>query len=224
MAIRTEQGNVKLLQDVQYVPSLAYNLLSVGQLILGGYTVLFDKKECCIKDQQTWHTLANIHMIKNRMFSLKVASADSLSMVVNNDKDSTKWHLRYGHLNIQGIKLLSQKRMVYGLPHIAKISFCESCLYGKQTRESFPSGQAWRALSTLELIHTDWCGPMQTESLGGNKFFLLFTDDFSRMSWVYFLKTKTQAFEFFKSFKALVEKQSGQNIMCLHIDRGGELI
>ena len=64
-----------------------------------------------------------------------------------------------------------------------------------------------RELSTpLELIYADLCGPIQTESMGGNWFFLLFTNDYNMMSWVYFLKNKSQTFELFTHVKALVEK------------------
>ena len=63
---------------------------------------------------------------------------------------------------------------------------------------------------------------MSVESLGGSRYFLLFTDDYSRMSWVYFLKFKSEVFENFKRFKALVEKQSGRSIVALRSDRGGE--
>nr|GEU73882.1 cysteine-rich RLK (receptor-like protein kinase) 8 [Tanacetum cinerariifolium] len=63
---------------------------------------------------------------------------------------------------------------------------------------------------------------MKTESLAGNKYFLLFTDDFSRMSWVYFLRQKSESFKYFRKFKALVEKQSGKALKFLRTDRGGE--
>lgn len=65
---------------------------------------------------------------------------------------------------------------------------------------------------------------MKTESLGGNRYFLLLTDDYSRMSWVYFLKFKSKAFENFKEFKALVENQSGRRIISLRTDRRGEFV
>jgi len=71
-------------------------------------------------------------------------------------------------------------------------------------------------------VHADVCGPMSVESLGGSRYFLLFTDDYSQMSWVYFLKFKSEVFENFKRFKALVEKQSGCPIVALRSDRGGE--
>ena len=78
------------------------------------------------------------------------------------------------------------------------------------------------AEAILELIHADLCGPMRMESLVGNKYFLLFTDDYSRMSWVYFLKHKSESFECFKKFMALVEKQSERAVKVLHTDRRGE--
>ena len=59
-------------------------------------------------------------------------------------------------------------------------------------------------------------------SLGKNNYFLLFIDDFSRKTWVYFLKQKSEVFEAFKKFKAAVENESGQKIKALRSDRGGE--
>ena len=65
---------------------------------------------------------------------------------------------------------------------------------------------------------------MKIVSLDGSKYFLLITDDYSRMSWVYFLKAKSEAFESFKIFKAMVEKQSGLYVRALRTDRGGEFL
>lgn len=74
----------------------------------------------------------------------------------------------------------------------------------------------------MQLVHTDICGPMKTQSLGGSIYFLTFIDDFSRNIWIYFLKQKSEAFEKFKELKTLVEKQSGLYINVLGSDRGGE--
>jgi transposase InsO family protein len=60
--------------------------------------------------------------------------------------------------------------------------------------------------------------------LGGSKYFLLFTDDYSRMSWVYFLQSKGEAFKSFKVFKAFVEKQYEKKLKVLRTDRGGEFL
>ena len=111
----------------------------------------------------------------------------------------------YAHLNIKSLRLLKNVNMVHGLSNTQKIEVCDGCLLGKQTMKTFPVGGAWRASTCLELIHIDIVGPMQTESLRGNRYFILFTDDFSRMSWVFFIKVKSQALECFKKFKKLAK-------------------
>jgi hypothetical protein len=89
--------------------------------------------------------------------------------------------------------------MVKGLPPIqAPISSCESCILGKQHRISFPKENSYRAWTPLEIVHRDLCGPMQTPSLGGSIYFLTFIDDYSRKTWVYFLKHKSETFDKFK--------------------------
>ena len=52
--------------------------------------------------------------------------------------------------------------------------------------------------------------------------FLTFIDDYSRKTWVYFLKRKSEVFDIFKEFKILVERQSGHYIKVLRSDQGGE--
>ncbi|GJX24931.1 retrovirus-related pol polyprotein from transposon TNT 1-94 [Tanacetum coccineum] len=85
-------------------------------------------------------------------------------------------------------------------------------------------GKSKRAKRVLELIHADLCGSMRTESLAGSKYFMLLTDDFDRMSWAYFLKYKSESFDCFKKFKALVENQSGKSIKVLQTDHRGEFL
>jgi len=85
---------------------------------------------------------------------------------------------------------------------------CEGCVYGKMHRFPFPK-TSWRARSPLELVHADICGPAQCPSLGDKQYFILYVDDFTRMILVYFLDSKSNAFNTFLHFKALVEKQSG---------------
>ena len=86
---------------------------------------------------------------------------------------------------------------------------------------SFPKESNSRAKKPLELIHADVCGPIKPSSLGKNNYFLLFIDDFSRKTWVYFLKQKLKVFSAFKKFKAAVEKENDQDIKAMRTDRGG---
>ena len=102
--------------------------------------------------------------------------------------------------------MLHRKGMVKGLPLIEKPdSLCEGCILGKQHIESFPSGKGIRAKAPLEIVHSNFCVPMQTPSLVGNHYMLTFIDDYTRKTWVYFLKVKSEVFDKFFHFKALVE-------------------
>lgn len=113
--------------------------------------------------------------------------------------------------------------MVRGLPQInTEDRECESCVLAKQSRLPFPSGESWRARTPLQLVHTDICGPLDPISNGGNKYFITFTDDFSRKTWVYFLKEKAAALMIFKNFKSQVEVESQHNLMMIRSDKGGE--
>jgi transposase InsO family protein len=63
---------------------------------------------------------------------------------------------------------------------------------------------------------------MPTVSLSGCHYYVTFIDDFSRKTWIYFIKTKDEVFSRFQEFKALMEKQTGRKIKVLRSDNGGE--
>ena len=76
----------------------------------------------------------------------------------------------------------------------------------------FDKGKAWCAKEPLQLIHSDICGPLEVPSMSHAIYFLTFIDDFSRKSWVYFLKHKSETFFKFQLFKSLVENESGKRL------------
>jgi hypothetical protein len=92
---------------------------------------------------------------------------------------------------------------------------------GKYTKTAFPSSDS-RATCILDLIHFDVCGPMSSTSLTGRLYYVIFFDDFSQKSWIFFMKNKGQVFSRFQEFKALVENQAGKKIRVLRTDNGGE--
>jgi transposase InsO family protein len=73
----------------------------------------------------------------------------------------------------------------------------------------------------LELIHSDICGPMEY-SFGGCRYFIFFIDDYTRMTWVYFLKAKSEAFEKSVNFQHVVENETREKVASLRTDNGGE--
>ena len=65
---------------------------------------------------------------------------------------------------------------------------------GKQSWLPFPKENDHKTSELLEIVHSDVCGPMATNSLGGSKYFITFTDDFSRFSKVYFMRSTNEEF------------------------------
>ena len=84
---------------------------------------------------------------------------------------------------------------------------CKGCAKGKNTKKAFPSSES-KAKGILEIIQSDVCGPMSSNSLSRYAYYVSFIDDFSRNTWVYFMKNKDEVFSKFKEFKALIENHS----------------
>ena len=99
------------------------------------------------------------------------------------------------------------------------IGFCKTCVGGKHHRTPFTT--TIKTTVPLELVHSDVCGNMQHRSLGGAEYFLAFTDDHTRDSWVYILKTKNQVFKCFHNKKPHLRTNQAQAEM-LKTDNGGE--
>jgi hypothetical protein len=89
------------------------------------------------------------------------------------------------------------------------------------TKRSF-SIKGYRAKDLLELVHTDICGPMSVQAPGDYEYFIMFTNDYSRYSYVYLIHWKSEAFERFKEFRTEAEKQLGEYIKALQSDQGWE--
>ena len=88
--------------------------------------------------------------------------------------------------------------MVKGMSNSSlNFDFCENCVYEKQNRVSFPFG-CKRVKQILELVNNDVFGPVKVPSLGKFVYYVSFIDDFSRNTWIYFLKKKYEVFDKFK--------------------------
>jgi hypothetical protein len=137
--------------------------------------------------------------------------------------DSWLWNFRFGHLNFGGLNVVHTKDMVKSFPLIEKKEItCEGCIFGKQHRESsWKVIQSKRSTENFTFRHL-WT--MQTPSIGGSIYFLTFIDNFSRKTWIYFLKHKSDALGYFQQFKSLVEKKSGYYIKVLRTESGGEYV
>ena len=181
-------------------------LISVSQITTTGNTVIiFTQTQCLIKTKSPDSSKKMIYRIpkEGSLFSFGVGIPPTESNYVTttlskSDSETLKWHYRLGHLNIKSINLMQTHNMVNGLPPLkSNLPLCEGCVFGKQTQSSYPTTLSTRAIAPLALIHTDLCGPMSTPSLGGALYFLLFIDDYSRFTHVYFLNKKSSTLSLF---------------------------
>lgn len=224
VAIKRRDGQVALIQDVLYVPGMKCNLLSLGQLVEKGFTVLM--KDACLKMfDANQKLMMKAPLSSNRTFQVDIQTVEVHCLVAVTREENWLWHSRFGHLNFRSLSQLEAKQMVKGLPKIiVPEKLCEGCLVAKQSRNSFNSYLPMRAADLLGVIHSYVCGSFEVPSLGGNKYFMSFIDEFSRMMWLYLIKTKGEAFEIFQQFKVMAEKQSGKFIKVLRTDGGREYV
>nr|KYP66838.1 Retrovirus-related Pol polyprotein from transposon TNT 1-94 [Cajanus cajan] len=221
--VTRQDGRQAVIADVLYVPGMKSNFISMGQLLEKGFSMNMVCGFLEIYDT-TKRMIMKAPLAKNRTFkvSLNTVESQCLSAATLSD-DAWLWHLRLGHLNFRDMSLLKSKEMLTGLPSI-KIpkKVCDSCLISKQPRKSFSNFTTSKASKILHVVYSDVCGPIDTPSLGGNRYFVSFVDDLSRKVWLYLIKAKSDVFSIFKEFKALVEKQSEKCIKILRTDGGGE--
>ena len=120
---------------------------------------------------------------------------------MNNVEEESKeklWHRRYGHLGEKSLRKLAKEKLVqqFDYNEMKAIRFCEACVGGKHQRGRFENSET-QTKEILKLVHSDVCDKMRHRSIGGAEYFVTFTDDKSRYSWVYPIKTKDQVFSRF---------------------------
>jgi hypothetical protein len=214
--IRIHADSVWKLQKVRHVPELKKNLISVGQLDDEGHGIHFHggkwKVSMGARIIAQGEKTGTLYMTTDMRDTIAVADASA---------EADLWHQRLGHMSEKGLKVMHSLGKLPKLKSV-NIDFCENCIFGKQKRVSFKTGGRTLRNEKLELVHTDVWGPAAVSSIGGKSYFVTFIDDHSRKVWVYFLKQKSEVYEVFKKWKAMVENETGLKIKKLRSDNGGE--
>lgn len=220
MALKISDVKNVTMFDVLYVPKLSGNLFSVGAAVKKGNTVQFKKSRCYIRDKN-----GNLRGMGTQrsdgLYQLDVEGSSPTCHCASSALVATSlWHQRLGHTT----KLKELKKLVNGVDYPAEkeVPFCEACVEGKLSRKPHKPVGEIRSKRKLQLVHSDVCGPMQTESIGGSKYFVTFIDDYSRCCKVYFMKQKSEVLCKFKEFEKILSNECGQKIARLRTDNGGE--
>ncbi|GJS22122.1 putative ribonuclease H-like domain-containing protein [Tanacetum coccineum] len=138
--------------------------------------------------------------------------------------ESNKLHRRLGHVNFKNLNKLVKGNLVRGLP--SKIfqndHTCVACQKGKQHKASCKAKVVSSISQPLQLLHMDLFGPTSIRSINHKTYCLVITDDFSRFSWVFFLRTKDETSGIFKDFIRQIENQLNQKVKTIRCDNGIE--
>lgn len=115
------------------------------------------------------------------MFRLNIAEVKESTRVANVATCIHQWHRRLGHRNQTAIKRLIEEKLATGIDitTCCEEIVCEHCVKGKLTQTKFLESRR-REKEPMRLIHSNLCGPMQTATPNGNRYFLTLIDDHSR--------------------------------------------
>jgi transposase InsO family protein len=215
-----------LLSHVLYVPASQNNLLSVLHLVANHrFRIEIEGKEMVFLQSGKHRFTAAIH---NNTAWLNASTPPAPEAALHGEAVMTcaLWHRRLCHISADCLEQALKGKVATGLVVESDApvpTHCELCIRGKHHRNPFPQRASHRAKLFLERIHSDLHQlPVATST--GFCYWLLFIDDYSRYFWIYLLRKKSETFDVFTQFKAMVEKQFDQSILCLHGDKGGEFI
>ncbi|KAI3694071.1 hypothetical protein L1987_77030 [Smallanthus sonchifolius] len=224
----THIGNTTLnksitLQNVLVVPNLTKNLLSISRLTNDSpVDVLFSNDFFQIQDRKTAEVLAKgtcengLYVLTQGHKSLVAAlSASHLRASFN------KWHSRLGHVSYDTLTTLNKLGRIFVTSILPKPGLCESCELSKAKHLPFIENPK-RAKHVLDLIHCDLWGPAPVPSKDGYRYYVIFIDDYSRFTWFYPLKAKSEFFVILTSFLTFVQNQLSTNVKVFQSDGGTE--
>jgi hypothetical protein len=158
--------------------------------------------------------------------NVKVAAVAEAALASCVPLTCSLWHRQLVHIGEAKVEQALKHALAQGL----KVNsdnplplICVPCVHGKQHCNLFPAKASNRSKTPFKCIHSNLHEvPCLTPS--GCCYWLTFIDDCSCYAWIYLLKRKSEAFDAFKLFKAMVEKQYNTIICFFHEDKGGKYI
>jgi len=207
------------LNNILYAPKAKKSLISVHRLTLDNSAYLeFHPNFFLVKDQATKSTILK-GPCRGGLYSLP--SDSTLKQAFGVTRPSfERWHSRLGH---PSSSIVSKVVSNYNLPCLDvsnKESVCDACQQAKSHQLPYSKSSS-ESKNPLELVFSDVWGPA-LDSVGGKKYYVSFIDDFSKFTWIYLLKYKSEVFQKFHEFQSLVERIFNRKIIAMQTDWGGE--
>lgn len=177
MAVQVNNGSDWInttIDNVLYVPELKTNLFSVNRAADRGYVIMTDDSTC--KFLKNGVVCAIGKRLENSYYLDFRYKCDVASVARVATNDLNEWHEKLAHQNFDYVKkVLKQNNIEIKQSSVPQ---CESCLKGKIHRLPFKKSDSVTT-RTCEVIHGDTCGPMEVESIGGSRYYVVLKDDYS---------------------------------------------
>ncbi|KAJ0174602.1 hypothetical protein K1T71_009710 [Dendrolimus kikuchii] len=168
------------INNVLFVPELKTNLFSVNCAMDTGYIMKTDGNKCKFYKGKALRAIAN--RVGN-MYMMNVRYKSVYANVTQVKSTLDEWHQKMAHQNIQYVKTVLQNNNIEVSEYVNgnTDNSCHGCLKGKIHRLPFKTSKS-NTTRICEVIHADLCGPMENNSIGGSRYFMILKDDFSRFS------------------------------------------
>ena len=136
-----------------------------------------------------------------------------------------RWHRTLGHVNFNYLNSMCKNHTLEGLPSEIKSDYykCATCIENKMHNIPFDNDRK-RAKDKLEIVHTDLNGPHNTVGYKGEKYFITFIEDYSKLTNIYSIKSKDEVYDRFVEYINLIENKTGKKIEKLRCDNGTEYL
>lgn len=208
------------LNHILHVPQASKSLVSASKLgIDNNAYVEVHPQFFCVKDQATGKILLH-GKSRGGLYPFRSVSQEESKQVLSASKpSSTRWHRRLGHPSFPIVhQVLKNNSLPFTNKHDEPI--CDACQKGKSHQLPYPNSTS-ESHAPLELIYSDVWGPGPV-SVGRYKYYVSFIDDYSKFTWIYLLKNKSDVFQKFHDFQNLVERMFNKKILSIQSDWGGE--
>nr|GFA02222.1 putative ribonuclease H-like domain-containing protein [Tanacetum cinerariifolium] len=233
----TGKGTIKTgkleFENVYFVKDLKYNLFSVSQIYDNKNIVLFTDSECIVLERD-FKLLDDANILLRTLKQHNMYSIDLNNIIPHRDltclvakasaDEYMLWHRRLGHLNFKTMNKLVRHNLVRGLPTkcFENDHTCTACLKGKQHKASCKYKLVNSVSKPLHTLHMDVFGPTSVSSISHKWYCLVVTDDFSRFTWTFFLKSKDDTSGILKKFIIEIENLKDLKVEIIRCDNGGE--
>ncbi|KAI0993196.1 hypothetical protein K3495_g14988, partial [Podosphaera aphanis] len=216
--LKNRKGEVfsTILQDVLLVPSFKQTrLFSWDAVSRKGYTLFGEGKDIIVKDKTGREVLwakagVKAHIIQLEKYNACFSSYNEL-------------HQALGHPGVTTVKNPSKLYSLANLPSPPPNFHCPTCEKSK-SKHIIPKQTHDNATKPFELIHSDLSGKFSVPSLGKSFYYITFIDDYTRYSWVKFLRNKDEASQHMIDFVRFVQTQFNEKIQRWRTDNGGEFV